>query len=277
MSWGLSRSNLRGHPGQRQHDRHRHAQQEHKRARGNNQISAGVGDDTTDGGAGDDTYSYKDGWEADTLTDASGSDHLNFSAVGSTEGVYAVLLPEISGKNFVNGPNSVQINPSSDKVIEKVTGSSKFDSIRTAGANNTLQPGPGTGGASLEDQGGRSDNSVSIPVSNDTDSGFAASGYGTIYIEEYGGTADKLVLPFASTDVYFEAENDDSDPAADNLLIMTSSTDSVYIYGQLEPYYGVEGHIEQIQFTDGTFKIGSETPKHRHSAAPGLRIAPRVR
>jgi hypothetical protein len=226
---------------------------------GNDQISGDQGNDNTDGGSGNDTYSYKDGWGQDTVIDASGTDALNFSAMGSVGGVYANLSDENSANHFVQGPNGERVDFPSGSVIEKVTGSSRGDMIFTGGATNTLQPGPGTGDAHLfEDYGGDS----GIPVSSDTYSGFAASGgYGQVEITDHGGTTDKLVLPFASTAVYFEAWNSDSDPAADSLVIMTSSTDYFYIWGQLEPDGSKKGHIEQIQFTDGTLSIGSETPQ----------------
>jgi hypothetical protein len=116
-------------------------------------------------------------------------------------------------------------------------------------------------------------------VSSDTYSGFAASGgYGQVEIADHGGTADKLVLPFASTAVYFEAWNSDSDPAADSLVIMTSSTDYFYIWGQLEPDGSKKGHIEQIQFTDGTLSIGSETPQaQKLSAASATKTSAEAR
>ena len=234
-------------------------------------IAGGAGDDTTDGGSGSDTYSYRDGWGVDTLIDSSGTaDHLNFSAVeGASYGVTVYFIPELSSEyNYATDPNTgARVNPSSGTVVEKVTGSSKYDQITTGAGPNTLQPGPGTGGAGLTDKGGQTNSAGSIPVSNDTYSGFAASGYGLVYIEDWGGTADKLVLPFASTDAYFEAVQDDGDPALDNLLIMTSSTDSVFIYGQLEPYYNVKGHLEQIVFTDGTITIGSDTQAQTISGA----------
>jgi hypothetical protein len=229
---------------------------------GNDKIAGDGGDDTTDGGGGSDTYSYKEGWGTDTLIDSGGSaDHLNFSAVGSSgPGVAANLHPEL-GSNTVFGPNGAIVNVSSGTVIERVTGSSYYDNIRTGGAANTLRPGPGTGGASLSDFGGAPYNSTTIPASSDTYSGFSASGYGRVSIQDGGGTADKLVLPFASDDVHFQASSVDNDAAADNLLIMSSTTDYVYIYGQLEPYFNVKGHIEQIQFTDETISIGGETPQ----------------
>ena len=48
---------------------------------------------------------------------------------------------------------------------------------------------------------------------------------------------------------------------------MTSATDSVFISGQLEPHGSQGGHIEQIQFTDETIAIGSETPAQTLSGA----------
>jgi hypothetical protein len=197
-----------------------------------------------------------------------GTDALNFSALEGASGVEVYFIPDFgSNYNYARDLNSgARVNPSSGTVVEKVTGSSKDDQIVTGAGPNTLQSGPGTGGAGLTDKGGKTTSSgVAIPVSNDTYSGFAASGYGQVEIEDHGGTADKLVLPFASTDAYFEAVEDDDDaagdPALDSLLIMTSSTDSVYIYGQLNPYYDVKGHLEQIQFTDETITIGSENPQ----------------
>jgi hypothetical protein len=237
---------------------------------GNDNISAGSGNDTTDGGSGNDTYSYENGWEDDTLIDASGTDHLNFSALAN--GVYAVLVPETASGGIVQGgPNGDDtINFSSGTVVEKVTGSSsKDDYILTGGAANTLRPGSGTGGAYLEDVGGNNNFSsgVSIPASSDTYSGFAASGYGNVSIVDHGGTADKLLLPFASTGAYFKAINGDGDAAVDDLLIMTSNTDYVYLNGQLEPDGNQDGHIEQIQFTDGTVSIGGQAQAQSLSGA----------
>ena len=226
---------------------------------GNDQISGGAGNDTTDGGGGNDTYSYTGGGGTDSLIDSGGTDTLNFSAFTGLNGagIHAHLAPELAGSNFVTGPNGERINLSSGTVIEKVTGSSGHDDIRTGGATNTLQPGPRPGGSdTLRDLGG--DNG--IPASSDTYSGFSASGYGHVHIEDYGGTADKLVLPFASTDVYFEATNGDDDPALDSLVMLTSATDSIMNPGQLEPWYEYKLRIEQIQFTDGIMTIGSETP-----------------
>ena len=124
-----------------------------------------------------------------------------------------------------------------------------------------MRPGPGTGGAIFIDAGGFSNNLTTIPASNDTYTGFAASGYGHVAINDHGGTADQLVLPFASTDVYFEGSNIDGDLAADDLLIMTSATDSVFIGGQLEPRFTTKGRIEQIKFTDTTLVLGSDAPQ----------------
>jgi hypothetical protein len=232
---------------------------------GDDKISGVKGDDTTDGGGGSDTYSYREGYGTDTLIDSGGSaDHLNFSAVASTGsgGVVTHLYPEI-GVNYAYGPTSAERANllGSSTVIEKVTGSSAHDHINTGQAANTLKPGPGTGGASLYDYGGCSTCTPAHSASSDTYTGLAAGGYGPVSIKDFGGTADKLVLPFASTDAYFEAQNGDSDTAYDNLIITTSSTDRVYIQGQLEPLGFQKGHIEQIQFTDETIAIGGESPQ----------------
>jgi hypothetical protein len=228
---------------------------------GNDKIAAGEGNDHTDGGAGNDTYSYSDykplfgavAWGTDTLVDASGVDTLNFSAVSG--GITANLVAEF-GQNEVSGSGgsgNVSLDPQS--VIEKVVGSANGpDAIFTGGAANILQPGPGTGGASFRDYGGNG----LIPASNDTYSGLIASGYGPLYILDWGGTADKLILPFASTDAYFAAyAAGGGSGSADSLLIMSTHTDYVLINGQLKPWQGVPGHIETIQFTDGNFSIGS--------------------
>ncbi len=226
---------------------------------GNDKISGGGGNDTTDGGGGNDTYSYKQGFGTDTLIDASGSaDHLNFSAVTVSD-VWADLVPE-AGNNHAQTEGG-QLNLASGTMVEKVTGTSSFDNIYTGGAANTLRPGPGTGGAFLSDLGGGTFGGASIPASSDTYAGFAASGYGNVVIEDWAGTADKLVLPFASTDAYFEAHQADSDAPPEDLLIATSATDSVYIFAQLEPTGNIKGHIEQIVFSDETITIGSETPQ----------------
>ena len=224
---------------------------------GNDKISAGGGNDTTDGGAGNDTYSYADGWSTDALIDGSGIDTLNFSAVSG--GISTSLHPDLSSnpQNVVSGPNGERVDVSLSPTrsdIEKVVGSaSSFDNMFTGGAANILQPGPGKGGGRFTDLGGY----VSIPASNDTYSGLLASGFGPIFILDYGGNVDKLILPFASTEAYFEALDDDRDGSDDLLLVMSTSTDYVYLYGQLEPYGNIPGHIESLQFTDDTLKIGS--------------------
>ncbi len=240
---------------------------------GNDKISAGAGADYTNGGAGNDTYSYRDGMGTDTVADASGIDTLNFSAM--TSGVLASLYPGDGAfpANWVNDNSFARlVTLSSDpgNVIEKVVGSANGDDfIQTGRAANILQPGPGPGGATLIDIGGCNSSNQgnppdcgnppnpSVPASNDTYSGFSTNGYGTVYISDLGGTADKLVLPFASTDAYFEASDSDGNGSPDSLLIMSTSTDSVLIFGQLAPYLGRAGHIETIQLTDGNFSIGS--------------------
>jgi hypothetical protein len=166
----------------------------------------------------------------------------------------------------------VNVSSNSGNVIEKVVGSASGDDfIQTGRATNILQPGPGPGGATLIDIGGCDISNkdhyppdcgpppYDVPASNDTYSGFSAGGYGTVRISDLGSTADKLILPFASTDAYFESSDSDGNGSPDALLIMTTSTDSVLIFGQLAPYYGRAGHIETIQFTDGNFSIGSSS------------------
>ena len=236
---------------------------------GNDKISAGAGNDTTNGGSGNDIYSYKDGAGTDTVVDASGIDTLNFSAMSG--GVRASLHPGdgFFPANMVNDEAFsplVTVSSNPGNVIEKVVGSaSGNDFIQTGRATNILQPGPGSGGATLIDIGGCNSSNQSfppdcsnppVPVSNDTYSGFSANGYGAVLITDFGGTADRLILPFASTDAYFEASDKDGNGSRDSLLIKTTSDDEVLIFGQLVPYLGRAGHIETIQFTDGIFSIG---------------------
>jgi Ca2+-binding RTX toxin-like protein len=238
---------------------------------GNDKVSAGGGNDYTNGGADNDVYSYKDAMGTDTVADGSGFDTLNFSTMSS--GINAALYPGDGQfpENVVNDSSLaplVNVSPNPGNVIEKVVGSASGDDfIQTGRANNTLQPGPGSGGARLIDIGGcNSSNQANppdcgaspydVPASNDTYSGFSAGGYGAVLISDFGGTADKLVLPFASTDAYFEASDSDGNGRSDSLLIMSTSADSVFIFGQLAPYLGRAGHIETIQFTDGPFSIG---------------------
>ncbi|HEX6709761.1 MAG TPA: hypothetical protein VF068_05460 [Rubrobacter sp.] len=240
---------------------------------GNDKISAGAGNDDTNGGTGNDIYSYRDGMGTDTLNDASGFDTLNFSSMSS--GIRASLYPGDTSfpANWVNDGSFarlVNVPSTPGNVIEKVVGSASGDDfIQTGRAANILQPGPGPGGATLIDLGGCDSSNQGnppdcgnppnppVPVSDDTYSGIPAGGYGTVRISDLGGTADRLILPFASTDAYFEASDSDSNGSPDTLLIMTTSTDSVLIFGQLAPSNGRAGHIETIQFTDGNFSIGS--------------------
>ncbi|HET7271221.1 MAG TPA: hypothetical protein VFI90_09040 [Rubrobacter sp.] len=240
---------------------------------GNDKISAGAGNDFTNGGTGNDIYSYRDGMGTDTVNDASGVDTLNFSSMSS--GIRASLYP---GDGFfpANVVNDSSFTPlvnfpsTPGNVIEKVVGSASGDDfIQTGRAANILQPGLGPGGATLIDIGGCDISNkdhyppdcgpppYDVPASNDTYSGFPAGGYGTVRISDLGGTADRLILPFASTDAYFEASDSDGNGSPDSLLIMSTSTDSVLIFGQLKPYLGRAGHLETIQFTDGNFSIGN--------------------
>jgi len=218
---------------------------------GNDKITAGAGNDTTDGGGGNDTYYYGNGWGIDTLIDASGTDTLDFAAVqGSNPYPFDTITVDFStfdpSANYASGPNGERINISLGTKIEKIRGSSGYDGIYTAIGPNTLQPGPGTGGAYLEDYGGYADGYISWPVSNDTYSGFSASGFGPVTVYDNGGTADKLILSFAKTDADIVKDGD-------NLIITlkTSGTDSITIDGQLTQKY----RIETIQFTDGLCKI----------------------
>lgn len=252
---------------------------------GNDKISAGSGNDYTNGGSGNDINSYKEGMGTDTVVDASGMDTLNFSAMSG--GINAALYPD-DGQfpaNMVNDSSFARlVNVSSNpgNVMEKVVGSANGDDfIQTGRAANILQPGPGAGGATLIDLGGCNGSNQAnppdcgappydVPVSNDTYSGFSAGGYGEVRISDFGGTADKLILPFASTDAYFEAFDSDSNSSPDSLLIMSTSTDSVRIFGQLAPYSGRAGHLETIQFTDGPFSIGSASATT--SASPTAQV-----
>ena len=247
---------------------------------GNDKISAGAGDDYTNGGEGNDTYSYAEGMGTDRVVDTSGFDTFNFSAMSS--GIRASLYPDNSPSpaNVVNDSSFaplVKVSTNPGNVIEKVVGSARWaDFIQTGGAVNILQPGPGPGGATLIDIGGCNSSNLATPpdcgnppvaVSNDTYSGFLASGYGVVRISDFGGTADKLILPFASTDAYFEASDSDGNGSFDSLQIMSTSTDYVFIFGQLVPYLGRAGHIETIQFTDGNFSIGRASATTSASSA----------
>lgn len=252
---------------------------------GNDKISAGAGNDDTNGGTGNDTYSYRDGMGTDSVVDAAGIDTFNFAAMSG--GIRASLYPGNTSfpANWVNDSSFARlVTVSSDpgNIIEKVVGSARGDDfIQTGEATNVLQPGPGPGGATLIDLGGCDSSNVGnppdcgnppnppVPVSNDTYSGFSANGYGTVRISDFGGTADKLILPFASTDAYFEASDSDSNGSLDSLLIMSTSTDSVSIFGQLVPYNGRAGHIETIQFTDGNFSIGSASATTSAASSSG--------
>lgn len=169
------------------------------------------------------------------------------------------MFPE-RGANTATSPTgpggtvNVSLDPRS--VVEKVVGSaSGFDLIFTGGAANILQPGPGTGtvqegNATFWDLGGYTDAQGSIPVSNDTYSGFLAIGFGIVNIRDYAGTADNLILPFASTDAYFTTFDTEGDGINDTLAIMRTSTDVVFIEGHLHPVNDgthVQGHLETIR------------------------------
>jgi hypothetical protein len=144
--------------------------------------------------------------------------------------------------------------------VENAVGGSGSDTIRGGSARNTYKGGPG-GDDGFQDYGGYGGN-ILIPepqaASNDTYKGFTAGTGGNDVVADWGGTKDVLDLrPLESSDVYFDALDNDTDGINDSLRIVISSnttgiTTSVMVAGHFAPYLpGQEnGRMEQIIFSD---------------------------
>lgn len=248
-------------------------------------INGRGGNDTLRGLAADDVYHFDDGFGNDALVEVAkhkvgkktvpgGKDSLNLSAVSS--GVHAYLTPEwpASGDYYGNQAFTQDTNAVKHRVslgtspVEGVTGGSGgFDFIGGGGAANTLRPGGGVNNQ-LRDFGGWTGGQglPAIPnASSDAYSGFGAlPAGGRAEVADWGGDADRLVLPGVSSDYYVDAVNVDvGNPAEESLQVYdpTNNT-SVIVYGHFSAYgswtseFGMHGRIEQLQFADGSFDAG---------------------
>jgi Ca2+-binding RTX toxin-like protein len=101
-------------------------------------LLGGVGNDALNGGDGNDTYRFANGFGDDVITDSSGIDTLNFSAVTAA---LTVNLAPANPNEVTLGTSS--INWSSPTSIENVVGGSGADTITGNFVNNRLEGGAG--------------------------------------------------------------------------------------------------------------------------------------
>lgn len=104
---------------------------------GNDTLVGGLGSDTLDGGDNDDTYIFLDDWSTDTLSDSSGLDTLDFTAVT------AALTVDLTGSqtnDVTDGSNRVRW---SGEIIETVLAGSGNDSLLGSAGDNRIEGNAG--------------------------------------------------------------------------------------------------------------------------------------
>ncbi len=220
---------------------------------GNDRIIGGDGNDTLDGEAGNDTYVFHNAWGEDSITDSSGIDTLDFSAV--TSGLMVDLTYSVDsspmGHSVVFGFNA----------IENVICGTGNDIISGNTLNNRLQ-------------GGRGDDNYygyhQIGQGNDVIYDFDTTGSDTDTVHFYDG-----MMGSASTEVTFTAQDLytvsgstvtlGSDGFIDTLLVdlgtMGLHTVALHLYFNntattIDGSGAGFGHIEAMRFSDdATFDL----------------------
>ncbi len=126
---------------------------------GNDTLADGAGDDSLDGGIGDDTYVLTPG-SADVVTDASGTDGLDFS---SSAGPISINL-DFNGAQQVLGSHTLNLSGST---FESFVGSAANDTVtgKDIGVNRTVN---GNGGNDKFITADNSLNSWNITGANET-------------------------------------------------------------------------------------------------------------
>jgi Ca2+-binding RTX toxin-like protein len=239
-------------------------------------ITGKGGNDTLQGKARNDVYHFDDGFGEDTLVETAfvkvgkkklpgGTDTLSFSQYSGDLNIH--IAPQASGADNLSW-NAVYEQGGFTRLVtlgfspvENVVGGSGSDNISGGSARNTYKGGPG-GDDTFIDYGGASSNTF-IPnpqaPSDDTYKGFTAGTGGNDSIADWGGTGDVLDLrPLESSDVYFDAFDNDGNNANDSLRMVISSnatsvTTSVTVIGHFAPVLLDQdnGRMEQIIFSDG--------------------------
>lgn len=235
-------------------------------------ITGKGGDDSLRGRAGNDVYHFDDDLGHDTLRETAfvgakklpgGTDTLSFSQVGNTR-VIVTMIPQWADKGwneaFVFGCTvpagaGCTLNLGTSPV-ENAVGGLGHDVFRGGSARNTYKGGPG-GDDEFYDYGGNDGSAVNdpdlpnLPASDDTYKGFTS---GKDLVADYGGTADKLDLrPLESSDVYFDAVDQDNSGSNDSLRIVINDSTRVDVFGHFAPFPNFalkNGRIEQIIFSD---------------------------
>jgi Ca2+-binding RTX toxin-like protein/subtilisin-like proprotein convertase family protein len=112
---------------------------------GNDTLIGLAGNDTLNGGVGDDSYLFANGFNVDSIIDASGNDTLDFSLLTGA------LTYNATTGSIINGPNAVNFTPAVttfEKVIggsgsETFTGGSFAETFVGGAGNDTFNGGSG--------------------------------------------------------------------------------------------------------------------------------------
>jgi hypothetical protein len=235
-------------------------------------ITGKGGDDSLRGKAGNDVYHFDIDMRNDTLRETAfvganklpgGTDTLSFSQVGNTR-VSIHMIPQWAAKGW-NAPFLFGCTipagagctlDMGTSPVENAVGGLGNDTLHGGSAKNTYKGGPG-GDDLFFDYGGNDGSAVNDPAlpdlraSDDTYKGFTS---GNDLVADYGGTADKLNLrPLESSDVYFDAFDEDGSGSNDSLRIVINDSTRVDVIGHFAPVPNralENGRMEQIIFSD---------------------------
>ena len=94
------------------------------------------------GGAGDDTFIFNVGWGVDTLTDASGNDTVDFTAINTNLNVVigSIIVTDGLGNSLTHTGNDIELLTlgSGDDIIEVSNGAATSVVIDAGAGNDTL-------------------------------------------------------------------------------------------------------------------------------------------
>lgn len=164
---------------------------------GNDVLNGGIGWDTLNGGDGNDTYIFADAWEQDTLTDAAGTDTLNFNAVTANLTINMQNRAASAGSNSVVWTQAVIESVMGGEGNDIINGSTADDTMNGHLGNDTLRGGAGNDTYQFE------------------------RGFGTDLINDTAGATDSLrLISFNSTAVVdWQAVDSDGDTWLDRLVM----------------------------------------------------------
>ena len=144
-----------------------------------NQITGGEGDDTLDGAGGDDLYLFANGWGTDQLSDASGTDTVDFSSVKkglkTSIGTSSITIKDggfaFRGITVPGTTNSLSFDPSSVGIESLITG--KRDDVFVLDASATFGGSINAGAGSNTLDYSAYTTAVTVDLSGGTATGFS--------------------------------------------------------------------------------------------------------